>query len=150
MALPRFMSLHSAVWRVHCSAVDDLNLIEKALLSLSKGNGEVNQEKSKSHHGAPQTTLELTITRKKIARESLLGLGREVLENLIEGDITTFIDEDKTLHLRLDIDELVQGNMKIATGNSRKIGVKGKFKIEAYPGQNPEEIVLGLISDYLA
>ncbi|MDG1533246.1 MAG: RNA-binding domain-containing protein [Candidatus Thalassarchaeaceae archaeon] len=144
------MSLHSAVWRVHCSAVDDLNLIEKALLSLSKGNGEVIQEKSKSHHGAPQTTLELTITRKKIARESLLGLGREVLENLIEGDITTFIDEDKTLHLRLDIDELVQGNMKIATGNSRKIGVKGKFKIEAYPGQNPEEIVLGLISDYLA
>ena len=144
------MSLHSAVWSVHCSAVDDLNLIEKALLSLSKGNGEVIQEKSKSHHGAPQTTLELTITRKKIARESLLGLGREVLENLIEGDITTFIDEDKTLHLRLDIDELVQGNMKIATGNSRKIGVKGKFKIEAYPGQNPEEIVLGLISDYLA
>ena len=144
------MSLHSAVWRVHCSAVDDLNLIEKALLSLSKGNGEVIQEKSKSHHGAPQTTLELTITRKKIARESLLGLGREVLENLIEGDITTFIDEDKTLHLRLDIDELVQGNMKIATGSSRKIGVKGKFKIEVYPGQNPEEIVLGLIVDYLA
>ncbi len=144
------MSLHSAVWRVHCSAVDDLNLIEKALLSLSKGKGEVIQEKSKSHHGAPQTTLELTITRKKHARESLLGLGREVLENLIEGDITTFIDEDKTLHLRLDIDELVQGNMKIATGSSRKIGVKGKFKIEAYPGQNPEEIVLSLITDNLA
>ena len=144
------MSLHSAVWRVHCSAVDDLDLIENALLSLSNCKGEVIHEKSKSYHGAPQTTLELTISRKKNARESFLGLGREVLQNIIEGDIATYIDEDKTLHLRLDIDELVQGNMKIATGGSRKIGVKGKFKIEAYPGQNPEEIVLSLVSDYLA
>ncbi|HJM29719.1 MAG: RNA-binding domain-containing protein [Candidatus Thalassarchaeaceae archaeon] len=144
------MSLHSAVWRVHCSAVDDLGLIENALLSLSNGQGEVIHEKSKSYHGAPQTLLELTISRKKNAKESFLSLGREVLETIIEGDIATYIDEDKTLHLRLDIDELVQGNVRIATGSTRKIGVKGKFKIEAYPGQNPEEIVSSLITDNLA
>ncbi len=144
------MSLHSAVWRVHCSAVDDLGLIENALLSLSNGQGEVIHEKSKSYHGAPQTLLELTISRKKNAKESFLSLGREVLETMIEGDIATYIDEDKTLHLRLDIDELVQGNVRIATGSTRKIGVKGKFKIEAYPGQNPEEIVSSLITDNLA
>ncbi|HIH80702.1 MAG TPA: hypothetical protein HA303_05730, partial [Candidatus Thalassarchaeaceae archaeon] len=74
------MSLHSAVWRVHCSAVDDLGLIENALLSLSNGQGEVIHEKSKSYHGAPQTLLELTISRKKNAKESFLSLGREVLE----------------------------------------------------------------------
>ena len=144
------MSLYSAVWRVHCSAVDDLGLIENALLSLSNGQGEVIHEKSKSYHGAPQTLLELTISRKKNAKESFLSLGREVLETIIEGDIATYIDEDKTLHLRLDIDELVQGNVRIATGSTRKIGVKGKFKIEAYPGQNPEEIVSSLITDNLA
>ncbi len=144
------MSLHSAVWRVHCSAVDDLNLIEEALLSLSNGKGEVIHEKSKSYHGAPQTTLELTISRKKNARESFLGLGQEVLQTMMNEDIATYIDQDKNLHLRLDIDELVQGNVRIAKGTTRKIGVKGKFKIEAYPGQNPEEIVLGLITDNLA
>ena len=56
-------------------------------------------------------------------------------------------DEDKALHVRIDIDELVQGRISLATGKSRKFAVKGRFKIESYPGQEPVEILNQLIDD---
>ncbi len=141
------MSLHSASWSVHCSAVDDISLIEESLLWLAGEEAEFSRERTKSHHGAPQLTLSASITRKKAAKQAFARLGDESLAALQKNGIESLIDDDKTLHLRLDIDDLVRGKISLATGPSRKFGVKGRFKIEVYPGQEPVEIVNQLIAD---
>ena len=139
------MSLHSASFSVHCSAVDDISLIEESLQWLAGPEAEFIRERSKSHHGAPQLTLSANITRKKTAKEAFTRLGSVALTSLQQGGLAELIDDDKNLHVRLDIDELVCGRVSIARGQSRKFAVKGRFKIEAYPGQQPLEIVNELI-----
>tara|TARA_B100000029_G_C17537624_1_gene945464 strand:+ start:192 stop:641 length:450 start_codon:yes stop_codon:yes gene_type:complete len=142
------MSLHSASWSVHCSAVDDISLIEESLQWLAGEEAEYSRERSKSHHGAPQLSLSASIIRKKAAKQAFSRLGTEVLEALQTTGIESLIDDDKTLHVRLDIDELVRGRVILATGSARKFAAKGRFKIEAYPGQEPVEIVNELIATF--
>ena len=74
-------------------------------------------------------------------------MGVAALSDLRSAGIADLIDEDKALHVRIDIDELVQGRISLATGKSRKFAVKGRFKIESYPGQEPVEILNQLIDD---
>ena len=95
------MSLHSVSWRIHCSAVDDLETIEQAMKQLSAVKTELIREKSKSYHGAPQTILEMRINNKKAAKHSFLLLGDEVLNQLVENGLNSHIDDDKVLHLSL-------------------------------------------------
>lgn len=139
------MSLHSASWRVHCSAVDDISLIEDSLHWLAGEEAEFSRERSKSHHGAPQMTLWADISRKKAAKQAFSNLGPSVLTQLKNNGIEQLIDDDKILHIRLDLDELVRGRIGLATGSARNFAVKGRFKIEAYPGQEPVEIINDLI-----
>jgi len=140
------MSLHSVSWRIHCSAVDDLEIIEAAMKQLSLVKSEVTREKSKSYHGAPQIILEMRINNKKAAKQSLLLLGKQVLDQLIENGLESKIDEDKVLHVRLSLAALVTGKFRLAEGFESKSAVKGRYKIESYPGQEPSEILLELIS----
>jgi RNA binding exosome subunit len=74
-------------------------------------------------------------------------MGAGTLSDLRSAGIADLIDEDKTLHVRIDIDELVQGRISLATEKTRKFAVKGRFKIESYPGQEPVEILNQLIDD---
>ena len=140
------MSLHSVSWRIHCSAVDDLETIEQAMKQLSAVKTEVIREKSKSYHGAPQTILEMRINNKKAAKHSFLLLGDEVLNQLVENGLNSHIDDDKVLHVRLSLSALVAGEMRLAEGSERKSAAKGRFKVESYPGEEPSEILLGLLS----
>jgi RNA binding exosome subunit len=91
--------------------------------------------------------IEASIDRKKGAKQAFLRMGSVVLSDLRSSGIADLIDEDKTLHVRVDIDELVQGRISLATGKARKFAVKGRFKIESYPGQEPVEILNQLIDD---
>ena len=141
------MSLHSASWRVHCSAVDDLSVIEDSIQWLAGEGAEISRERSKSHHGAPQMLIEASIGRKKGAKQSFLRMGAVALSDLRSAGIADLIDEDKALHVRVDVDELVQGRISLATKKTRKFAVKGRFKIESYPGQDPVEILIQLIDD---
>ena len=143
------MSLHSAVWRVHCSAVDDIALIESALAWLAGDGVELTREKSKSYHGAPQLILEASITKKRDARDAFVRLGKQTLEELLHNGISSHIDENKILHLRIDIDDLVQGRVRMARGVERKMAAKGRFKIESYPGEKPETVIVNLIKECL-
>ena len=139
------MSLHSVSWRVHCSAVDDVEVIEAAMSQLSSGKTQINKEKSKSHHGAPQTLLEIKVNSKKEAKQSLRSLGESVLNQIMENGLDSQIDEDKVFHIRLSLSSFVAGNIRLAEGVDRKSAVKGRFKIESYPGQDPREVLLELI-----
>ena len=140
------MSLHSVSWRTHCSAMDDLEIIQSAMKQLSAVNSEVSWEKSKSYHGSPQTILEMRINNKKNAKQSLELLGKSLLNQLVENGIESQIDDDKNLHIRLSLSSLVAGKLRLAEGSEWTSAVKGKYKIESYPGQDPGEVLLELIS----
>lgn len=140
------MSLHSVSWRIHCSAMDDLEIIQSAMKQLSAVNSEVSWEKSKSYHGSPQTILEMRINNKKNAKKSLELLGKSLLNQLVENGIESQIDDDKNLHIRLSLSSLVAGKLRLAEGSEWTSAVKGKYKIESYPGQDPGEVLLELIS----
>ena len=140
------MSLHSVSWRIHCSAMDDLEIIQSAMKQLSAVNSEVSWEKSKSYHGSPQTILEMRINNKKNAKQSLELLGNSLLNQLVENGIESQIDDDKNLHIRLSLSSLVAGKLRLAEGSEWTSAVKGKYKIESYPGQDPSEVLLELIS----
>ena len=142
------MSLHSVHWRIHCSAVDDLEIIESAMSQLSPVKTEITKEKSKSYHGAPQTILAMKINNKKAAKQSLQLLGKTVLSQLVSNGLESQIDDDKIFHLRLSLSSLVGGKILLADGSEWKSAVKGKYKIEAYPGEKTSEVLLDLISKF--
>ena len=126
--------------------MDDLEIIQSAMKQLSAVNSEVTREKSKSYHGSPQTILEMRINNKKNAKQSLELLGKSVLDQLVENGIESQIDDDKNLHIRLSLSSLVAGKLRLAEGSEWTSAVKGKYKIESYPGQEPSEVLLELIS----
>ena len=126
--------------------MDELEIIQSAMKQLSAVNSEVIREKSKSYHGSPQTILEMRINNKKNAKQSLELLGKSVLDQLVENGIESQIDDDKNLHIRLSLSSLVAGKLRLAEGSEWTSAVKGKYKIESYPGQDPGEVLLELIS----
>ena len=126
--------------------MDDLEIIQSAMKQLSAVNSEVNWEKSKSYHGSPQTILEMRINNKKNAKQSLELLGKSLLNQLVENGIESQIDDDKNLHIRLSLSSLVAVKLRLAEGSEWTSAVKGKYKIESYPGQDPSEVLLELIS----
>lgn len=126
--------------------MDDLEIIQSAMKQLSAVNSEVSWEKSKSYHGSPQTILEMRINNKKNAKKSLGLLGKSLLNQLVENGIESQIDDDKNLHIRLSLSSLVAGKLRLAEGSEWTSAVKGKYKIESYPGQDPGEVLLELIS----
>ena len=142
------MSLHSVSWRIHCSAVDDIEIIESAMSQLSPVKTEITREKSKSYHGAPQIILAMRINNKKLAKQSLQSLGKDVLNQLVSNGLDSHIDDDKIFHVRLSLSSLVNGDFLLAEGSEWNSAVKGRYKIEAYPGQKPSEILLDLISKF--
>ena len=142
------MSLHSVSWRIHCSAVDDIEIIESAMSQLSPVKTEITREKSKSYHGAPQIILAMRINNKKLAKQSLQSLGKAVLDQIVTNGLESQIDDDKVFHVRLSLSSLVNGDFLLAEGSEWNSAVKGRYKIEAYPGQKPSEILLDLISKF--
>ena len=126
--------------------MDDLEIIQSAMKQLSAVNSEVSWEKSKSYHGSPQTILEMRINNKKNAKQSLELLGKSLLNQLVENGIESQIDDGKIFHIRLSLSALVAGKLRLAEGSEWTSAVKGKYKIESYPGQDPSEVLLGLIS----
>lgn len=126
--------------------MDDLEIIQSAMKQLSAVNSEVSWEKSKSYHGSPQTILEMRINNKKNAKQSLELLGKSLLNQLVENGIESQIDDDKNFHIRLSLSSLVAGKLRLAEGSEWTSAVKGKYKIESYPGQDPGEVLLELIS----
>lgn len=134
---PETMSLHGATWRVHTSSVDDVDLIMDGVKWLAGKDAIISVDKDKSIHGAIQNTIEARLDKKKLAMESLERLGVDVLEMIYSGDLKARIDEDKNMHLRLDLSSLVQQKIKLSFARNDGLIVKGIFKIESYPGEDP-------------
>lgn len=90
----------------------------------------------------------MRINNKKLAKQSLQSLGKAVLNQIVTNGLESQIDDDKIFHVRLSLSSLVNGDILLAEGSEWKSAVKGRYKIEAYPGQKPSEILLDLISKF--
>ncbi len=139
------MSLHGALWRVHTTELDNLDLIKSALAWISGENSNLIIDKDKSIHGAVQKTLTVKLEKKKQAIRSFKNLGNDALLNLLDSDINSRIDEDNNFHIRINLGDLVQQKITISPSNSSELIVKGIFKIECYPGDIAEIIMKNLI-----
>ena len=137
------MGLHGGEWRIHASAVDECNVIRDALNWLSGGTSEIVALKEKSTLGAPMQTISVKMKGKQ-ALSSLGTLENESLVSILENELDSRVDEDKFLHVRLNLEMLVQGK-GIISHNSHESVVKGKFKLEVYPGQDSIEIAENLL-----
>lgn len=138
------MSVHNVTWFATASGVGSTEAIEEALKWLTGGNAEISREKVKSYHGARMTMLRAQINRKKAAKESIPHLGAELLGNLAQsGDLSSRIDEENVLHIRLSIASLVRGSIELSEGSEEQ--VKGRIKLEVYPGQDPLENAMKML-----
>jgi len=144
--LEQDMGLLSATWRVHASGVDDLEMIESGLNFLTGGCCEVIWTKDKSFHGSPQHVAMARTEKKKDAVSCFGRLGVEVLNELSKEGIEKRIDGEKTIHVRISLSELCRGRVSLIDSESRGSIVKGTFKIEAYPGDDPVEMASRLVN----
>ena len=132
------MSVHNVTWYATASGLGSTEVIEGALNWLTGGNAQISREKVKSYHGARMMMLRAQIGRKKAARESIPYMGAQILDFLAQSeDLISRIDEENVLHIRLSISSLVRGSIELSEGSEEQ--VKGRIKLEVYPGQDPLE-----------
>ena len=127
------MSVHRGEWRVHASAVDDIQVIEDSLVWLCGDGVTISTQKEKSTLGAPMYTIYASMT----AKQTMFSLGRlekVSIKGILDSGLESRIDEDKYLHLRIDLAALSRGKGEV-TLDKDKMVAKGKFKLEVYPGQ---------------
>ena len=143
------MGLHSVSWRVNVSALDQSELIRDSLKWIAGEKSSIEISKDKSFHGAEQYTIVAKNMKKKDSRKSLERLGEDVLKELLENNIQLRIDENKNFYVRLKLSELVKGEISLADKNTVSSTVKGKFKIESYPGDSTIEVISNLIRELI-
>ena len=143
------MSLHGVTWRVNASALDNMDLLEDSLKWISGKKSTINRSKDKSFHGSEQYSIVARTQKRKEAIESLKKIGSEVLTVILNEGIEKRIDESKNLHIRLEISKLVAGEISLANKKTTSSTVKGKFKIESYPGEETSEVITKLIETIL-
>ena len=132
------MSVHRGEWRVHASAVDDIRVIEDSLTWLCGDEVSISTQKEKSTLGAPMYTISSSMTAKQ-SMLSLARLQRQSIERILESGVDSRIDEDKFLHLRIDLAALSMGKGQVSLDKDTMVA-KGRFKLEVYPGQSANEV----------
>ena len=111
-------------------------MIERAMDWFTGGHAEISKEKVKSYHGAKMWMIHARIMKKKAAKISLAHLGVEFLQRLVDEDeLSARIDDQNVLHVRLSLSALANGSIEFSEGVEEQ--VKGRIKIEVYPGQEP-------------
>ena len=139
------MAVHNITWNATSSGVGSTEAIEVALKWLTGGQAEITKEKVKSYHGARMTLLRAHIGQKKASKQSICHLGSDLLNQLSQSaDLSQRIDGGNVLHIRLDISSLVSGSIELSSGSGEQ--VKGRIKLEAYPGQDPIENAREMLS----
>ena len=144
------MSLHGVSWRVNVSALDQSELIQDSLKWIAGEKSSIEITKEKSFHGAEQYTIVAKNMNKKDSKKSLERLGENILPELLKNNIRLRVDENKNFYVRLKLSELVKGEVSLADNNTSSSTVKGKFKIESYPGDSAIEVISNLIEELIS
>ena len=139
------MPIHTLSCSTTASGLHNLDLIIQSLEWLCDKKEVVKLEKTTSFHGSPITLLTIKLSRSQ-SRLTLSRLGENVLRVLIN-EKNERLDDENRLHFRLSQNELVRGKIRLA--NSNEDIIKMTAKIEVYPGEKPQEVLLKLLTESL-
>ena len=148
ISLALVMGLHHISWKSTSSGVED-EYIHAAALSWLVGSDEyVEIERLNSYHGSPVHSVTAEINKRSKATKSLARLGKVALESLLL-ELNQRMDESNVIHIRLDLLDLLSQKITLAVSGGRRT-VKGRAKLEVYPGSNPEDVASELIRTSIA
>ena len=125
-------------WQSTASGVEDEYLHASALSWLVGDDDAVEVERMDSYHGSPIHIIRAELKRRGPATKSLSRLGVDVLQSL-EDELDSRMDENNVIHIRLDLLNLLAGKVKLTKPGNR-ITIKGKAKLEVYPGDKVSEV----------
>ena len=138
------LPVHSVSWTVLASGVSHIERISAALAWLSGAPGQVTVEKTRSFHGSAMHIVSVLLDKRGAARAGVTRLGEDLLSELQE-ELAERIDEDNVLHVRLDLSALVSGRIAPSASGAADDVVKGRIKLEVYPGSTPVEVANSLL-----
>ena len=137
------MGVHHISWQSTASGLED-EYIHAAALGWLVGDDEaVSIERMNSYHGSPIHIVTAEIKRKGKATKSLSLLGSELL-NSLKSDLESRLDGNNVIHIRLDLIDLLSGKLTLTLPGDRPT-VKGKAKLEVYPGSNAMDVAIETI-----
>lgn len=137
------MGLHHVSWQSTASGLED-EYIHAAALGWLVGDDEaVSIERMNSYHGSPIHLITAEIKKRGKATKSLSILGVDVL-NSLKSELTNRLDENNVIHIRLDLLDLLGGKLTLTSPGDRPT-VKGKAKLEVYPGSEAIDVAIETI-----
>ena len=139
------MGIHHISWQSTASGVEDEYIHAAALAWLTGDDEFVEIERMNSYHGSPIHLIRATIKRRSPATKSLSRLGKKTLENM-KKRLQDMVDENNIIHIRLDLHDLLAGKVTLTIPGSKPT-VKGRAKLEVYPGDDAIEIANSTISE---
>jgi len=139
------MPIHAMTCSTIASGLHDVNLLTKSLEWLCGEKDIVEYEKTTSFYGSPITLMKIKLSRSQ-SRMALSRLGGRIL-NSLKDNYDSKLDNENRFHFRISQFELVKGNLLLA--NNSENAIKIIAKIEVYPGEEPENVLLKLLTDSL-
>ena len=132
-------------WKSTASGLEDEYIHASALSWLVGNDDAVDIERMNSYHGSAIHIISAELKRRGQATKSLARLGEEVLCQL-KSELTSRMDEDNVIHIRLDLLELLAGRISLTVPGDRPT-VKGRAKLEVYPGNEPMDVAEETLND---
>ena len=112
------------------------------------GDSEITKsEQTTSYSGSKIHLISANVKNKGKATKSISRLGTDALNKILM-ELDSRLDEDNCIHVRLDLLALLSGKV-VVTSPGRHQTVKGKFKLEVYPGKSPMEVATSTIETAL-
>ena len=132
-------------WQSTASGVEDEYIHAAALSWLVGDEDAITIERMNSYHGSPVHLVTAELKRRGKATKSLSRLGCEVLESL-KSELGSRLDDDNVIHIRLDLIDLIGGKLSLTVPGERPT-VKGRAKLEVYPGDVAMDVAMSTLED---
>ena len=142
------MGVHHVSWKSTASGLED-EYIHAAALSWLVGNDDaVEIERMNSYHGSAIHIVSAELKRRGQATKSLARLGEKALVQL-KAELSSRMDDENVIHIRLDLLELIAGRISLTVPGDRPT-VKGRAKLEVYPGNEPMDVAVETLDDAIS
>jgi len=139
------MGVHHVSWQSTASGLEDEYIHAAALAWLVGDEEAISIERMNSYHGSAVHLVTAEIKKRGKATKSLSRLGNNVLD-LLKSELESRLDNDNVIHIRLDLIDLLAGKLTLTTPGDRPT-VKGRAKLEVYPGNEPIDVAIATIND---
>jgi len=139
------MGVHHVSWQSTASGLEDEYIHAAALAWLVGDEEAISIERMNSYHGSAVHLVTAEIKKRGKATKSLSRLGNTVL-NSLKSELDSRLDNDNVIHIRLDLIDLLAGKLTLTTPGDRPT-VKGRAKLEVYPGNEPIDVAIATIDD---